>query len=828
MSAAEKPVPFRFTQPVELLERAYEARSKGSWIYIGSDNNSCRIVSNWIGKLFYILTDLIGRRHNDRKLAGVMDNAYFALMRRAEKAQNVAAKTTVLSQTSHLIASSEKLSKKVTKHVDREQLRELIKKTVDVGIEVLDRTAETSARYRRTLKEIEDVIAAYSEPLTSDPVIDESQRQSILLHARRIKIHDSSVNSLIELLTFPELHEIDRGKDLHKGKGITAGLSGSYILKDNKGTPCAIYKPDEETTGEVNNAHGPDRRMVDLTNIQPEKMSVREEAAYLLDRGFSRVPRTRKVTLRGINTEGKKRNYTTGSLQQWIQGARSFDQLDERELAGIPAEDLQRLAIQDLRWLNADRHFGNVLLDPDGRVVPIDHGFILPNKADRLVFNWMKFPQMKLKLTEECKRYILALDPQKDAQELLKLGIDEAAIARMEISTYLLQEGVRQGLSLHEIASIYINGDDPFTLNGMRTETSFFEQTIVRKVLLEKLPPHAVARELVANFKTLRDERLANPSQFRALGFKKGETIAPGITHYHYSHLLSGQPQSIHVMKIDRAQQDKYDLRVIDHRELHKEQDDFNPDLIDQRMPLSSAAAALPNAMAIVNGGYYHYSHDLYFWDLEKFDVSDPVGFLRTNGRDAMIRQRTPTANPLTPLWGVVKTSQDGSVSISSTSPDEQTELDEHTFEALGSGPVLVEDGKVQRISRNVQSIVSKRKIFQNKSYHSPGNFIEHYNERHPRTCFGKDAEGSWYMVVVDGRNVGGVGVTCQELAGFMKGLGCTHAINLDGGGSSQMMARSPDDKMRHLNHAGEPDRPITSSLAVVKKESSGRLFPFI
>lgn len=42
-------------------------------------------------------------------------------------------------------------------------------------------------------------------------------------------------------------------------------------------------------------------------------------------------------------------------------------------------------------------------------------------------------------------------------------------------------------------------------------------------------------------------------------------------------------------------------------------------------------------------------------------------------------------------------------------------------------------------------------------------------------------------MVAVDGREGSSVGLTLGELAGFMKSLGCTNAINLDGGGSTVM-----------------------------------------
>jgi hypothetical protein len=60
-----------------------------------------------------------------------------------------------------------------------------------------------------------------------------------------------------------------------------------------------------------------------------------------------------------------------------------------------------------------------------------------------------------------------------------------------------------------------------------------------------------------------------------------------------------------------------------------------------------------------------------------------------------------------------------------------------------------------------------------------------------------------------------------------MKQIGCTQAINLDGGDSSQIMAAQPDGGLIHLNQAKEPQRPITSSLALIKLEASQAGAPF-
>lgn len=66
--------------------------------------------------------------------------------------------------------------------------------------------------------------------------------------------------------------------------------------------------------------------------------------------------------------------------------------------------------------------------------------------------------------------------------------------------------------------------------------------------------------------------------------------------------------------------------------------------------------------------------------------------------------------------------------------------------------------------------------------------------EQHPRTAVGIDQDtGRVLMVVVDGRQSFSRGATMVELARLMQELGAESALNLDGGGSSTMVARRPD-----------------------------------
>ncbi len=64
-----------------------------------------------------------------------------------------------------------------------------------------------------------------------------------------------------------------------------------------------------------------------------------------------------------------------------------------------------------------------------------------------------------------------------------------------------------------------------------------------------------------------------------------------------------------------------------------------------------------------------------------------------------------------------------------------------------------------------------------------------------PRTAIGITEDGSIVLYTIDGRQSGhSYGVQLKTLSERMKELGCIDAINLDGGGSTEMMVRLPGD----------------------------------
>lgn len=92
-----------------------------------------------------------------------------------------------------------------------------------------------------------------------------------------------------------------------------------------------------------------------------------------------------------------------------------------------------------------------------------------------------------------------------------------------------------------------------------------------------------------------------------------------------------------------------------------------------------------------------------------------------------------------------------------------------------------------------------------------PVQRILNLQPRHPRSAAGISPNGRYlYLVVIDGRRPGSIGTTEKETALLLRSLGSWDAINFDGGGSSALVLRYPDGRIRAVNtpiHSGIPGR---------------------
>lgn len=75
------------------------------------------------------------------------------------------------------------------------------------------------------------------------------------------------------------------------------------------------------------------------------------------------------------------------------------------------------------------------------------------------------------------------------------------------------------------------------------------------------------------------------------------------------------------------------------------------------------------------------------------------------------------------------------------------------------------------------------------------GDVVAPEHPRHPRTGVGFSADGgTMWLVALDGRSDASTGMTLVEFAEFLGSLGAYDALNLDGGGSTTMVAMMPGD----------------------------------
>ncbi len=99
-----------------------------------------------------------------------------------------------------------------------------------------------------------------------------------------------------------------------------------------------------------------------------------------------------------------------------------------------------------------------------------------------------------------------------------------------------------------------------------------------------------------------------------------------------------------------------------------------------------------------------------------------------------------------------------------------------------------------------------------------PSGFSHNPAGNNPRTAAGVDKSGRiLYLVTVDGRQNNSRGMTLTELAEFMKSIGVYNAINLDGGGSTQMVAKNPVSGSQELVNtpSEKPYRKVSTVLGI-------------
>ena len=258
------------------------------------------------------------------------------------------------------------------------------------------------------------------------------------------------------------------------------GTGGTYFMQDSTGQEhVSVFKPLDEEPMAVNNPRG----LPSSTDGEGLKRgtrvgegALREVAAYVLDHprggprlvtgeeiGFSGVPPT--VMVQCLHQEFhhpngyacSSKHVKIGSLQKFMNNDGNCEDIGP---GAFPVEEVHKITVLDIRMANADRHAGNILIKKEEsgqiKLIPIDHGYCLPDKFEDCTFDWLYWPQSRQPYSPETVDYINSLDAEKDIELLKHHGWDvPLECARtLRISTMLLKKGIERGLNPYEIGSI--------------------------------------------------------------------------------------------------------------------------------------------------------------------------------------------------------------------------------------------------------------------------------------------------------------------------------------------------------------------------------------
>ncbi|KAL2478681.1 Phosphatidylinositol 4-kinase gamma 4 [Forsythia ovata] len=330
------------------------------------------------------------------------------------------------------------------------------------------------------------------------------------------------VNRKIELA--PEIRDwIDSTRDGLYSRNYPIrsleGTGGAYFILDASGNKyLSVFKPIDEEPMAVHNPRGlplseDGEGLKKGTRVG--EGAIRECAVYLLDhpksgrrsfsgelRGFAGVPPTVLVKClhKGFNhPEGVTAKI--GSLQMFMENNGSCEDMGP---SAFPVEEVHKIAVLDMRVANADRHAGNILVSKgqDGQtaLIPIDHGYCLPDSFEDCTFDWLYWPQARQPFSTNTLEYIKSLDAEEDIALLKFYGWDlPLECARIfRISTMLLKKGAEKGLT-------------PFAIGNIMCRETMKKESMIEEIVQEALDsvlPCSSEAALLESISRIMDYRL--------------------------------------------------------------------------------------------------------------------------------------------------------------------------------------------------------------------------------------------------------------------------------------------------------------------------------
>eukprot|EP01051_Picozoa_sp_SAG22_P015130 SAG22_NODE_1936_length_3290_cov_2.130367_1_plen_411_part_00 len=232
---------------------------------------------------------------------------------------------------------------------------------------------------------------------------------------------------------------------LRSGGGFAPAEEGDgvWIVVGRDGSPVAVWKSNDGEPQDRSNMSAAIER-----GCACGQRAQREYMAYLYDLSLpaalrAGVPPTLLVQLGG----GRR---AVGSIQRFVPGKGSSE---DWGCSQFGSANVQRIAIFDLLTTNLDRHGGNMLVDNAGVLVPIDHGYALPdNLAGEPWLDWRLWPQAGGPVEPALRAAVAGLDPRL-AQPLADgLGLPPGVWQTAATMTRKLQANLAAGASLRQVA----------------------------------------------------------------------------------------------------------------------------------------------------------------------------------------------------------------------------------------------------------------------------------------------------------------------------------------------------------------------------------------
>lgn len=281
-----------------------------------------------------------------------------------------------------------------------------------------------------------------------------------------------------------------------------AGTSGVYLMKDVRRNLVAVFKPtDEEPTVKLGSCDTPSefrvkrarscnlsdnkdsalphqtspnkRLRAPRTGLFSGELCLREVGAHLLDsEGLHGVPTTAMVRVqqRAFGAAGAtsgselSEKYRIGSLQRYVSNNGVSSNISCSKFSVF---EVQKIALLDLRILNADRNEANVLFKRDSqdqiRLIPIDHALSIPDSLELYQSDlcWLDWPQSREPLDPALVQYVARINPETDATMLQsRLGIRDECAFNLRIAEVFLKLAVARNFSLSKIAQMMYRSNE--------------------------------------------------------------------------------------------------------------------------------------------------------------------------------------------------------------------------------------------------------------------------------------------------------------------------------------------------------------------------------